>query len=311
MSGEKPQDKSNIIKSTINKVTEGFGGGSFPNGLAIILILGTIISIILMIVFYQSTITYNQNLYKDIVNKTIHLPNNNTVTPDELFDSFQGFYRESNASNANLLSILLPVFGTWIGAILAFYYGNKNFERTVNALKTSADETENLGQLKIEDVLKRFPDYKKVNKAKISDPVGKAFEAIGNQSSLLLTTDDGNTPMGFLYKEDILKQPDMDEDKIKTMTKSFKEFFTEMSNTGKPIIDEITGQTWSSESKIKNYAEISINDNLLQAQNRMKSISDKQKVRGLVLNNEKQIMGLLTYDLFSEVLAKQDTVKNS
>ena len=47
------EGKSNIIKLGINKVTRGFGGGSFPNGLAIILILGTIIAIILMIVFYQ------------------------------------------------------------------------------------------------------------------------------------------------------------------------------------------------------------------------------------------------------------------
>src|SRR5688500_2928772 len=111
---EENQGKSNIIKSGINKITGGFGGGSFPNGLAIILILGTIISIILLIVFYQLTIAYNQNLYKDIVNQTITLPKGN-VTPDELFDSFQSFYRESNASNSNLLSILLPVFGTWVG----------------------------------------------------------------------------------------------------------------------------------------------------------------------------------------------------
>jgi hypothetical protein len=298
--------KSNIIKSGINKVTRGFGEGSFPNGLAIILILGTIIAIILMIVFYQSTITYNQNLYKDIVNRTI-----TNGSAEDILDSFQIFYRESNASNTNLLSILLPVFGTWVGAILAFYYGNKNFEKTIDALSTSADESEKLRNLKIKDILEQFPNYKKVNKAKISDDIGKSFEGIGNQSSLLLTTDDGNTPMGFFYKEEILKQENMDETKIKTIGKSFKEYFTEMDNAGKPIIDEITGQKWSSESKITNYAEININDTLLQARSRMKSISDKQKVRGLVLSNEKQIIGIITYDLFSEVLAKEQTVKSS
>ena len=54
---------------------------------------------------------------------------NDTNSTEDLLESFQNYYREANSSTTALLGILLPVIGAWIGAILAFYYGNKNIEK--------------------------------------------------------------------------------------------------------------------------------------------------------------------------------------
>jgi hypothetical protein len=165
MSNEKPQEGSgNIVTKTARKLV----GGSFANGLAIILILGSIVILIVVVALYQATISYNQALYRDIIV-------DNRINDSNVLNSFQSFYRETTASGTNLLSILLPVFGTWVGAILAFYYGNKNFEKTVDALSTSVEESEVLGRIKVVDVLKQFPNYKEVVSAKITEPIGPKF----------------------------------------------------------------------------------------------------------------------------------------
>lgn len=288
MSNGKPQEvKGNIVTDTARKLV----GGSFPNGLAIILILGTIVTLILVISFYQATNSYNQGLFNTLLSMK-------NVDNETKLNSFQTFYRESNASNTNLLSILLPVFGTWVGAILAFYYGNKNFEKTVNALSMDVTESETLGRLKVFDVLKQFPDYKNVISAKITEPIGQKFKEI--KTSTILLIDEANKPLGFFYADDVYRSSTtINDDVLKKDTRSFQKFINEIA-----IQDEITSQKWT-ENGIKNYAEISLDDTLLNAREKMKNISDKQKVRGLVLNNEGQLLGIITYDLFSSVLASQ------
>jgi hypothetical protein len=185
MSNEKPQEGSgNIVTNTVRK----FVGGSFPNGLAIILILGTITILIVVVALYQATISYNQALYRDLVLTE-------KINDTNVLNSFQSFYRETTASGTNLLSILLPVFGAWVGAILAFYYGNKNFEKTVDALRTSVEESEVLGRIKVVDVLKQFPNYKEVTSAKITEPIGPKFKESKNSTILLI--DEANKPLGF------------------------------------------------------------------------------------------------------------------
>jgi hypothetical protein len=58
---------------------------------------------------------------------------------------------------------LLPVIGAWVGAILAFYYGNKNLEKMSETFKTTAlsAEDEKLANLKVGEILDKFPAYRK------------------------------------------------------------------------------------------------------------------------------------------------------
>ena len=86
-----------------------------------------------------------QNTYKDIL--TTITNKSNPLYGDKInniLQSFQNYYRETNNSNTNLLSILLPVFGAWVGAILAFYYGNKNMEKISDSANSVIDK---LGEL--------------------------------------------------------------------------------------------------------------------------------------------------------------------
>jgi len=298
MPNEKKQEENGKNnKNILTGIKDYFTGGAFANGLAIILILGTIGAIIWIIGVHQATVSYNQQLYKEIINK----PNPDVNISDQIFDSFQIFYRESNAANTNILSILLPVFGAWVGAIIAFYYGNKNFEKlsqgykdAVDAISTSIDDSRKLAVSKVEDVLEKYPEYKEVLQAKISDLVGKSFKEIG---TTFLLKDDADKPLGFMYMEDILKL-DITEENLKKETKSFKEFIIERS-----IIDEITSKKWTEnglEDKYKNYIEISLNDTLLTARDKMKVLTDKQKVRCLVLDNQRQIKGIITMELIAK-----------
>ena len=97
----------------------------------------------------------------------------------------------------------------------------------------------------------------------------------------------------------------MDETKLKVESSTFAKFIEENE-----IEDQITKKNWII-TGIKNYAEISLNDTLSQARDRMKSIDTMQKVRGLVLTNDKQIAGVITYALFGEVVAKEQKLKAS
>ena len=124
-----------------DKVKNPLGGGIFANGLAIILIVGVVGAIVGLIYIHQHTLEMQQTTYKDIVTKITD--KNNPLYGDKtgtLLQSFQNYYRETNISNTNLLSILLPVFGAWVGAILAFYYGNKNMERLSESANNVIDK---------------------------------------------------------------------------------------------------------------------------------------------------------------------------
>ena len=312
MTDEKTSKENNKDKRNLGTtITNFFSGGAFANGLAVLLILGTIVAIIFLVWAHQATISSNRDLYEDIItNFSKYQPKT-----DEILDSFQIFYRESNAANTNILSILLPVFGAWVGAIIAFYYGNKNvekltqnYENTVAALGgLSTAESEIFGRVKIEDVLKEFSAYKNVDKAKMTDKVG---DTIKNAKHSILLIDDANKPLGFFYPDDVYRTVNtIDEKKLKEEPSTFAEFIGKYE-----IVDEITDKKWTPnglEDGIKNYAEISLSDTLLQARSRMQNIGTPQKVRGLVLTNEKQIVGVITYALFSEVLEKENKLKGS
>lgn len=294
--------------NSLSNVKNIFTGTAFPNGLAIILIIGSIASILVIVSIHMATVDKNQELYKDVFTQAMSSTSNDKPTIEQIFNTFQNYYRETNASNSNLLSILLPVIGTWVGAILAFYYGNKNLERLSegynNAVKTIQGTTGNqiLKNTKVKEVLDTFSDYKKVNKAKISELVGIKVKELGKLSTILIT-DDNSKPLGFLSIDDITSSTQLTRENILSEQRSFKKLFDEMTASNQSIKDAITDTYWSDKG-VHNYAEINLEDTLEQAQNKMKNISQKQSVRGLVLDNNKNIIGLITMDLFSKVMVE-------
>jgi hypothetical protein len=44
-------------------------------------------------------------------------------TNDTMRTNLSNFYKDINASNLNIFSIIFSLFGAWVGAVLAFYFG--------------------------------------------------------------------------------------------------------------------------------------------------------------------------------------------
>jgi len=281
-----------------------------PNGLAIILTIGAIGIIAGLVAIHQTTVLQNHQTYTEMFNKlTTNVPTNSQSTKD-LFESFQNYYREVNASNTNLLSILLPVIGAWVGAILAFYYGNKNMDKITESIKAAATlpyDEEKLANMKVDDILDKFPEYKEVVTAKISESVGACYSKIPEKATNLLLLDDSDRPLGIIYKTDFTRNTARKEEQIRSEAGSFANFFTSMINAGTPIKDIITEQIWTSnglDKGKKNYAHIDKNDNLLQARIKMREVSQRQEMKGVILEGDK-VLGIITYELFSNVLAQE------
>ena len=301
------KDQTNKNNTGISYKFKNAFGGIFVNGLAIILVVGVIVAIVALIYIHQTTLQMQQNTYKDILSTITN--KSNPLYGDKInniLQSFQNYYRETNNSNTNLLSILLPVFGAWVGAILAFYYGNKNIEKisdnansVIDKLGERTKSEEDYLKMNVKEILELIPHYKDYKSAKISDPVGKKFADAGSISTILLTTDDGK-PLGFLTKSD-LYSGDIKEEDISKIEISFKEYFAQ----DQKITDNITGNIWT-ENGVPNYAIVSLQDTLQQAILKMRQISDKQSVRGLVIGDNNRIMGLITYGLLGEVMEKEN-----
>jgi hypothetical protein len=244
---------------------------------------------------------------------TTNVPTNSQSTKD-LFESFQTYNREVNASNTNLLSILLPVIGAWVGAILAFYYGNKNIDKITESIKAATvlpDDEDKLANMKVGDILDKFPEYKDVITAKISESVGASYSNVPEKATNLLLLDDSDRPLGIIYKTDFTRNTAIKEVQIRSEASSFANFFTSMITAGTPIKDIITEQIWTSNGLDKgknNYAHIDKNDNLLQARIKMREVSLRQEMKGVILEGDK-ILGIITYELFSNVLAQEQLDK--
>lgn len=283
------------------------------HGLAMIIIIGSIVIMLFLVFIHLNTLSESQKTFTAMFNQAAE---NKSLSTMDLFESFQNYYREANASNINLFTVLLPVIGAWVGAILAFYYGNKNIEKVTESMtetiKAAANPEEKLANLKVWQILERYRQYKEVIKAKISESVGDGYSLITRPATNLLLTDDNNKPLGILYKTDLTRNTSLTEDDISAETSSFSDFFKAMKKgepnaqppkPPTPIVDLITEKEWSDQG-VQNYAEIDKDFTLLQARDKMKAQSTKQEIKGLVLEGDK-VIGIIPYELFSTVLTQE------
>ena len=280
--------------------------GNFPNGLAIILTIGTIAVIITLIAIHITTVMQNQATFDKVFDTISQKMSNDTNATEDLLESFQNYYREANSSTTALLGILLPVIGAWIGAILAFYYGNKNMEKMSESLKAAvtSPEEDKLAKMTVAEVFNKMPEYKQVNMAKISDPVGASYKMITAKSTNIVLTDDSNHPLGIIYKTDFTRNSAKKEDDIINDKNSFQDFFQNMKSSGTPIRDLIRNEEWTNKG-VNNYARIGMKDTLLEARAKMQGVSVKPETRGLVLEGENTVIGVVTYELFSNVISSE------
>jgi hypothetical protein len=114
------------------------------------------------------------------------------------------FKRHDNAKD--ILNILLPVIGTWMGTILAFYFSKDNFEAANRQAKSLLDQInptdQTLKDLKVSGVmitpdngmLLKYKDERDFEATKLSDLIQK-LEQTNTERSPIVKSDD----MTFLF----------------------------------------------------------------------------------------------------------------
>lgn len=183
---------------------------------------------------------------------------------------------------------LLPLWATWVGTILAFYFGKSNFEAATKSyqdiIKTLTPE-EKMASIKVQNVM--IP-YNKISFLKYEESLSKKIVDIIHDDNFkeynrFAFINDGKVLQYMIHRI------------------SFTNFLTEEAIVGKNVND-ITFQEFINESKkkdnnicLRQSGFVSISANLLEAKQKMDSIPDCRDVFVTETGKETEsILGLIT-----------------
>lgn len=183
---------------------------------------------------------------------------------------------------------LLPLWATWVGTILAFYFGKSNFEAATKSyqdiIKTLTPE-EKMASIKVQNVMLPF---NKISFLKYEESLAKKIVDIIHDENFR-----EYNRFAFINDNKVLQ--------YMIHRISFTNFLTEEAIVGKNVND-ITFQDLINDSKaknnncvLKNSAFVSIDANLLDAKVKMDSIKECKDVFVTTTGNESEpILGLIT-----------------
>jgi uncharacterized membrane protein YraQ (UPF0718 family) len=101
-------------------------------------------------------------------------------------------------SNQTLFNILLPVFGAWVGVVVAFYFGSKQAKKAQEALteqtkrghdllfKALSREDQRLANITVEQALNQYPNARKVSIVDLKDTLTNVLESFGDFSNVVV-----------------------------------------------------------------------------------------------------------------------------
>jgi CBS domain len=228
-------------------------------------------------------------------------------------DSLTGFYREVFESNQNMFALMTTVFGAWVGAVVAFYFGAKNLAQAQGsidkiqqsqgeAIKRALSPQEKLSSTTVEQLLNENPTAKNVITVTMKKTIGEIRKIFTDNQDItnVLVVDTQNTqkPLGLLYKNDLEQLQTQNETPDAINGKLLEERIENIKR------DFVINKPWSKATGVKNYATLSLTDNLQIAQSAMLQIAEGPKVRGIVLEQGK-IVGIVDYTMISAVLQKE------
>jgi hypothetical protein len=268
--------------------------------LALLIIVPAFILIAYMLWIQQGTIN-------DALSSVRNL-NSNATTPDSRIDTLTGFYREMNQSNQNMFALMTTVFGAWVAAVVAFYFGTKSQAKTQEALEKALSPKEKmLSSMTVQQLLDEYPTAKEVEKVDMQTKIGKIKKIFKDKKDLtnVLVVGDDERPRGLLYSADLPMLPNVGESEDPTydalmlkdrITNITDDFVTHNPWNPKP---------WNPTTGVKNYAELLLTDNLQIAQSAMQAKADGPKVRGVVLDTQGKVVGIVDYTMISSILQKE------
>lgn len=231
---------------------------------------------------------------QNVLNSKNIASNNATVVKD-LIDHV-------NISNQTIFNMLLPVFGAWVGVVIAFYFGNEQAKRTQDAfteqaksqhdlIKSLSSDEEKLSTVKVQTLLDKFPDTKNILKVGLEDTIQQVTNKFGSSSSDVLILKD-KKPFGVLYAQDLYSVLPPKDNLGGEANKTLLEIINK-------IQDRITGRPWDKEKSVDNFVRVTTDESLLSAKAKMYGLSNKvNDVRCVVVNDLASDLpvGIFSYD---------------
>ena len=273
-------------KDGVNKYTQRlFSNNFFKDRLATIILISVFGLILIMLV--------------------VHIWSINFMMTKENVPGFQ----EIEKANIGLFSILLPLFGAWIGTVIAFYYGKENLATVSNAMRDNVDKAYNslsdaqksidkmagVFQITSEplgEVISKNPQSMNIRTAKLSNTIKEIIDVAGHEVSNVLIVDDKMQPLGLLFVSDIDKVVASQEGRMSAFHNiPLREFL----NSNK-IRDNITGEDWTVNG-VKNYVVLDITDTAEQASKKLQDSKWGLSARGIVLDKDKEPFAIITFEI--------------
>lgn len=177
-----------------------------------------------------------------------------------------------DTSNQTIFNILLPVFGAWVGVVVAFYFGSQREKRSQEALvKALSPEQEKLSTIKVQDLLTKFTNTKNIQKVTMDKKVSDVIASFGNFSDVLVVKEDLPDipiPLGILYKADLFSPFAKTSDSLDDYKGTLRQVMSDHT-----VTDFITKRKWDPEKGVDNFATVTADDNLWQARQMMYKVS--------------------------------------
>lgn len=272
--------------------------------LALLIIVPAFILIATMLVVQNDTVSRGINSFNWEVN----------VSDPEQVNAVTNFFKEMNSSNQTIFAIMLSVFGAWVGAVVAFYFGtqsltrsqesldkaqsfmNKSFDRALSAQEGKV-EYKTIGDVLADQREKTTAiTVKMQNKIKEVNDIFKKDESLTN----VLVVDENDKPLGILYAKNF-------NDKIvgsitaNDFDKPLLEYIDKIEN------DWLTEGSWSKTKGIKNFATLYEDTTLEAALAQMNEIGQgDNKVRGVVVDKASgKVKGIIDYQVVAGAVVKK------
>jgi CBS domain-containing protein len=269
------------------------------SGLALLIIVPAFILIAYMLVIQWGAV----NTATQQINTMISNPIDQN-TPDTISE-LSDFHQQTNASNQNMFAIILTVFGTWVGAVVAFYFGTQNLKQSQESFnKVQSD----LGKALTTAISPAAPKviYKTIGEMLDKEPKAKEPFTVTMNSKIrevkqefieaqpynnLLVVDENEEPLGILYKEDFTG-------KIKAKIEETDDFDDELlGNLVKKIDkDYLVGKQWTKENGVENYATLFREDTVDAAHTKMLAKGGVQ-VKGVVVDEDGKVIGIVDFEM--------------
>jgi hypothetical protein len=131
-----------------------------------------------ILIFYMLSIQQHTN------NEVLTSIENVGSLNDTRIGALTGFYRELYHSNQNMFALMTTVFGAWVGAVVAFYFGAKNLaaaqgsldkiqQSQGEAIRKALSPQEKLSSTTVEQLLNENPTAKNVIKVTMKTNIGE------------------------------------------------------------------------------------------------------------------------------------------